>query len=302
MKVSVVVPTLNREQPLCDTLRHFLEAETYGNRELIVIDQSDRHGAATEEFLSKHKEDMQYVRVTKKGLPSARNEGVRRSTGDIVVFVDDDVLPREGFLAAHVKRYADPTVVGVTGPALAPGDHPKSREEIGEAAFKSVSAQQLMRFDLGFPVVAQWAVGCNMSFRREVILRLGGFDEVFERAPIGDDAEFSHRAKTLGTIWYEPDAALIHLQVPSGGTRDAATEREYVRQLAFCSNYFWYRVGATRAHRWSMLWRVFRERVFNRSTSGMRMLRLAAGFGRGIWESTRIRHQPRTALSGSRND
>ena len=92
-KISVTIPTLNREEPLCNTLRYFLETETYPSFEVIVVDQSDGHLEATRDFLVRTADKFCYVSTDYKGLPKARNHGTRLARGEIVVFVDDDVEP-----------------------------------------------------------------------------------------------------------------------------------------------------------------------------------------------------------------
>jgi GT2 family glycosyltransferase len=286
--ISVVIPTLNREEPLCNTLRYFLEVETYPEFEVIVIDQSDNHAEATRNFLAEHAAQIRYVVPNYKGLPKARNHGVQIAKGEIVVFVDDDVEPAPGFLLAHARCYVDEGIVGVAGPTPLPGQFLKTREEIGDLVYQSLVQQRQMRFDVDFPFSAQWAQGCNMSFRRAQIIALGGFDEVFQRAPIGDDAEFSHRARKRGTIRYVPDARLVHMHVPSGGCRDAASQREYQRNVAFCVNYFWFRIEAPVGQRMRAVWRAFRANVLNRNmlSSKGNVLHAAIGFTEGVWKSS----------------
>jgi GT2 family glycosyltransferase len=291
-RISVVIPTLNRDEPLCVTLRYFLEVETYPDFELIVIDQSDSHDATTLEFLAKNASRMNYIAATYKGLPKARNHGVHLATGEIVVFVDDDVVPAPGFLFAHAICYAIQRVIGVAGPTPLPGQSLLSREAIGESGYVSLVQQREMRFDVDFPFSAQWAQGCNMSFRREKIIALGGFDEVFQKVAVGEDAEFSHRARKIGTIRYTPDARLVHMHVPTGGCRDAANQREYMRNVAFCKNYFWFRVEATFAQRMRAMWRTFRSSVLNRRGD---FFQAAIGFVEGFLMSSahirRLRRQ-----------
>jgi len=267
--ISVVIATLNREEPLCNTLRYFLEAETYRSFEVIVIDQSDGHLEATRDFLARNGDGIRYVPVDYKSLPKARNHGVRLAKGEIVVFVDDDVEPVPGFLLAHARCYVDSDVVGVAGRVFQRG-------------------QSLdIRSDVDFPSSAEWAVGCNMSFRRTLIIDLGGFDEMFNRAAIGEDAEFSHRAKKRGKLCYASDARLVHLQVPSGGCRDAASRREHLYHVAFCVNYFWYRMDARFLPRWRMVWRAFRRHVLNRTElRAGTLLQSALGFAEGLWKSS----------------
>lgn len=290
MRVSVVVPTLNRDQPLCETIRYFLEKESYPALEIIVIDQSDRHDKETVTFFEQRRDRVQYVQVSYKSLPRARNHGVSLATGDVVLFVDDDVIPDPGFVDAHVSAYVDSRVVGTTGP-VRPLDPRQlvSRSTLGEHEAVSLETQRTMRFDVDFPFPAQWACGCNSAFRRTSILTAGGYDENFYGVSVGEDSEFSHRVKQLGHIQYVPAASLVHLQVPSGGCRNARQEREYVEQLGFCTNYFWSRIGVSRIQRWAQVWRMLRRRILNRNilTKPDRWA-LCVAFARGVNSATRL--------------
>jgi GT2 family glycosyltransferase len=288
-KISVVIPTLNREECLCDTIRYFLDVERYPLFEVIVIDQSERHDATTEQFLVREASRIRLVVADYRSLTKARNHGARLATGEIVAFVDDDVEPSPGFLSAHASAYDSTTVIGATGPILKVGETLKSRAEIGERAYEALVEQREMRRDVAFGFSAQWAAGGNMSFRRSLIVDLGGFDEIFYGASIGEDAEFSHRATKHGKIRYIPEAALVHKRVLTGGTHDAASQREYTRQLAFCVNYFWFKLERPTHQRWAMVWRAFRHHVLNRQemASGQ-MLPLGLAFCTGVAESARV--------------
>ncbi len=285
--ISVVIATLNREEPLCSTLRYFLEAERYPSFEVIVVDQSDGHFEVTRDFLARIADRVRYVTANYKSLTKARNEGVQLAKGEIVVFVDDDVEPSPGFLLAHARCYVDPDVVGATGPVLPSDQLLTTRPQIGETKFWALMQQREMRFDVDFSFSAQWAVGCNMSFRRTLVIDLGGFDETFQGSSIGEDAEFSHRARKRGRICYTPNARLNHLQAPSGGCRNAASRREHVREVAFCINYFWYRVEAPVWRRWMWIWRAFRRNVLSRhALAGGHSIQSGVGFAEGIWKSS----------------
>jgi GT2 family glycosyltransferase len=291
--LSVIIATLNRDETLCNTLRYFFDNETYPRFEVIVIDQSTRHDPKTFEFLAAHTARMTYIKTGYKNLPRARNEGARLARGEIVVYVDDDVEPRAGFLGGHARPYADPAVLGVTGPAPEPDQPLRGRADIGEAVWTALLERRQMRFDVSFAFSAQWAVGCNMSFRRQVIDSLGGFDENFLGSP-GEDAEFSHRVRKAGLIQYTPAAHLVHLKAPTGGDRDALGRARYVWQTAFCVNYFWFKVEAPWGLRHRMTLHTFRQQVLNRRTlRNGRWFPFALAFLRGIRDSERVIRQLR---------
>ncbi len=291
--LSVVIATLNRDETLCNTLRYFFEVETYPRFEVIVIDQSTKHEPKTRDFLAARATRMTYVRANYKNLPRARNEGARLAQGEIVVYVDDDVEPAAGFLLGHARPYSDPAILGVTGPAPEPGQPLRGRAEISDEVWTALMERKQMRFDVRFAFSAQWAAGCNMSFRRQVIDDLGGFDENF-LGPLGDDAEFSHRVRKAGLIHYTPAAHLVHLKAPGGGLRDAAGQARYVWQTAFSVNYFWFKVEASWGLRRRMTLRTFRQQVVNRRTIRTgRWLPFALAFLRGIRDSERVIRQLR---------
>ena len=63
-------------------------------------------------------------------------------------------------------------------------------------------------------------MGGNFSVRRDIALRLGGFDEQFVRVAYNFEAEFAYRLRRGGhQIYYEPAALIHHLRVSGGGTR-----------------------------------------------------------------------------------
>jgi GT2 family glycosyltransferase len=282
----VVIATLHREACLCETIRQMLDSQDTPAAEVIVIDQSDRHDEATRAFLAAPRPRFAHVQVDYKSVTRARNHGVRLSTGDIVLFVDDDVEPVAPLIAAHLSAYGDATVIGVAGCVLTPGQSMVAASTLAPGERQALLEQRDMRFDVDMPFAAQWARGCNMSFRREVFDAAGGFDEGFIGAAIGEEAEFCHRARRLGTIRFVPDARLTPLTASTGGTRDAPALGEYVAQVAYCTHYFWHRVGASPIRRWRSLLIVFRQRVITRASlrSGS-VLRLAWAFARGLRQS-----------------
>ncbi len=294
-RVSVVVPTLHRDAPLRTLLRYFLEEESYQPVELIVIDASDQHDQETREFLAAAAHRMIYVHAD-DSLPKARNHGVRLASGEIVVFVDDDAEPMREFLTAHVAEYADPRVMGVTGPVLAPGQALLSRADIGPHRYHVFMSGVEKALDVDFPFFTSWASGGNMSFRREVILRLGGFDENFYGLALGEDAEFSHRVKQAGgAIRYAPAAGIVHRPPGVGGVRDGAGQERYLAMLVDNANYFWWKIGQSAWERYRQLWRIYRGHVLNWTVLKQHAVgRLTVCFVRALWRShTRIRRLAR---------
>jgi len=212
--VSVVVATYGREETLCQTLSHLFDLD-YPSYEIIVVDQTPTHTPVTERFLAEHRDRFQYVRSEPPSLPRARNVGVTRATGEIVVFLDDDVIPAPSLLRAHVEAYDEPTVGGVAGQVLVPGEPRLATDRVGQ-----VVDRRYRHYNFNSTVVtdALFAQGCNMSFRRALIDEAGGFEPAFASNSTFEEIDLCLRLHRLGyRLRFEPQASVLHLVEASGG-------------------------------------------------------------------------------------
>jgi len=251
--VSVVIPTVNRDRELCDTVRYFLNQETYAPFELIIVDQSKIHTPETMEYLASVAQRINYLNLEYCNLPAARNVGIEASRGSIVVFVDDDVRIESGFLAAHVASYEDPGIAAVAGMVLQNINKILSREEIGEKSYNDLISMQSASFVVDFPYQCGYAIGANMSFRKDWLERVRGFDDNFTGCARGEDIELCFRIKEQGgRIFYNPGARLFHYGKIFGGTR-AADKYSYESSFAYCENYFMWKTKVPRLKRWKKL-------------------------------------------------
>ena len=209
--VSVVIPTYNRDELLCDTIRQVL-SQNYPSFELIVVDQSETHEPSTQAFLDALPRDQAHViRVTSPNLPNARNIGAESAEGDIVIYIDDDVSLQPNFLTAHAKCFTEDAADAVAG----------SITESGELLLHEITLTG--RWRRQHPIGGasfQYAHGGNMSVRRELLGKVGGFDVGYVGNALNEDADFSFRLRRLGyRIVYCPEAKLIHLRSEHGGCR-----------------------------------------------------------------------------------
>lgn len=134
------------------------------------------------------------------GAAHARNVGIEQATGEKLVFLDDDSLPCPGFLrTASVALDAYPAVAGrVVQPTDAP--------------FRNL---ELPWYDQGAETKrTDLLPGCNMAIRREVIDRVGGFDE--ETFGWGhEESELAERISQEYDIQYVPELLVEHTYVES---------------------------------------------------------------------------------------
>jgi GT2 family glycosyltransferase len=261
--ISVIIPTLNRERSLCTTLEYFLTREKYWPFEIIVIDQSVGHERSTVEFLERASDRIKHVMVEYKSLTTARNHGLQLAIGEVVVFVDDDTEPFDGFLTGHVKPYLDQRIWMVAGGVVPPGQSLISRDALEEATWVRLLDEGF--FQAGFDYFpCTWAAGCNFSVRKSAAVLVGGFDERFYGVALGEDAEFSCRIKNSGgLIYYSASAALVHKNASGGGCR-SAPPLGYVFAYAENTNYFWWKIQANWLMRARGHWVAYRQLVLNR--------------------------------------
>jgi GT2 family glycosyltransferase len=219
--VSVVVATIGRGPLLVQTLKGLL-ACNYPDFEIVVVDQTPNPEPFVIRFMDQNSARIRYIRRRRPGLPDARNAGVAAARGDVILFVDDDVVPDNGLIAAHAAAYASDGVGGVAGRVLAPGGAPERTEGRPSHVAKIGLGGLLIRdnFDAAIQTDAHHVRGCNMSFLRRAVDEAGGFDGRFGGSAHLEETDLSLRVRARGhRLVFVPAAVLIHLLEPAGGCR-----------------------------------------------------------------------------------
>ncbi len=270
MLASIIISTLNREQEINELLFHFLNNENYRPFEIIVIDQSSKINANISKIkkrFSLKKIHLAYLIKKFKNQYAAINYGVKLSQGEIVVFIDDDVKPKSGFLKSHILPYSNPQIIAVTGPILNPGQSLVSRNSFSKEKYEKIIDERKLARNAGFIHFPKWAPGGNLSFRKEFFKSIGGYNENFYGGvAVGSDSEIWVRAKKAGgLLYYSPRAALIHKSTPYGGCRDIASEKERSFKIAYNRNYLFYKWGEGNSYkRYKGMGEVFRRLILNK--------------------------------------
>ncbi len=253
--ISVIIPTYGREEILCDSLSDVLNQD-YPNFEVLVIDQTPKHKPEIQAELEKLviANKIKLFHLDWASLPGARNYGVRRSEGEIILFIDDDVQLTPGFLTAHVKNYLqNPEIGAVAGRVfdrMKLSDAAEGKTQ-GDDTYKEIEYLPPQAMDPGIawyyidlvhtikPQQVLTARGCNMSFRREIFSKHKlRFDERFRGSAVREESDFCLRLRQTGyKIWYDPDASLVHLGEETGGCHDISM-RSLKYQLTFYHNHF----------------------------------------------------------------
>lgn len=220
-RVSVVIATYNRDAMLIDTVQDVLSLD-YPDYEIIVVDQTPNHDEKVAEQLQNWHQTgkIRWIALGQPGLTRARNVGWRESTGSYVVYVDDDVeILEPRFIQYHVKALSKPGIGAVAGRVLEPHAAPLVvPRRIGWLGYLG-TREPGFGTDFSGP---SWSVrGCNMSFHRTVLDKVGGFDERYTKSAFREDTDISRRVTRAGfKIWFAHEAWLYHLSASEGGTRD----------------------------------------------------------------------------------
>ena len=204
--VSVAVPTRGRrdcvERLLRALCRQSLPAESF---EVIVCADGATDG--THELVVGFEARFRLAGMWQPqgGRASACNTAIRAASGEVIVLLDDDMEPTEGFLRAHRAEHPPGTrrcVVGAAPIAAGAGDPPLVRYM---ARKFGAHLERLGQEDHQFGVRDFYSG--NASIRREVLLEVGLFDESFSSYG-NEDLELAARLRRAGvTIRYSPDAA-----------------------------------------------------------------------------------------------
>ena len=231
MKVSVIIPSYRRFQPLINTVKD-LQQQLYQDFEIIVVDQNLSWPEDCQTSLKNIRQDSRVIWLNQEEpeVVTARNTAVQHAKGDIIIFVDDDVeISDQNFIAKHVANYSEPSIHIVIGrecqknPEL--NQFPaKETDGLSDPDYlKQLSLlQQTLWFDRNsdYRTLVCTFSTCNGSIRKEAFWAVGGFDENFRGNSYGDDYDLILRLHNLGyQSVYDPTAWLTHLKVPMGGLR-----------------------------------------------------------------------------------
>lgn len=200
--VSVVLPTYNRRERLVRVLTALAAQRVDVDVEVVVV--SDGATDGTNAYLTLDEPPMPLVAVLQDnaGPAAARNTGWRAAKGELVLFLDDDVVPDRDLVQAHVdahRRLGETAVV--IGPMLTPPDATLSPWVAWEQAMLD-KQYDLLR---GLPSASyrNFYTG-NASLRRARLEAAGGFDTRFRRA---EDVELAYRLREQGATFAYCDQA-----------------------------------------------------------------------------------------------
>lgn len=221
--ISVVIPTLGRNKELVDTL-HGLLKQTVPPLEIVVIDQNTPPFVEVVEFARQHPL-IRHITGLSKGYVLNCNRCLDEARGDIILYVDDDVIPDSKLIERHLANYTEARkkgerLGGVAGRIRTPNHPapPSTSSKIGH--YDHVLGKVTANFDSSLRKEVQFGQGCNVSFDRQILKEVGGFDMIYDGNGYFADTDAGLKVVRAGyKIIYDPSAVLDHLMASSGGVR-----------------------------------------------------------------------------------
>jgi len=197
-EASVVIVTYNTDKKLLSQNLESLEMQTEKNFEIIIVDNSDKRNVKS--IVSKY--ILKYIKLKKNyGLSLARNIGIKYAKGDIVIFLDDDAIPANDFIEEHIRAYKENDILGLRGKSL-----PRT---------STIYNYLASHYDYGDQILPCYInLEGNSSFRKDILIEIGGFNPELQGAGGGEGLELTYRVinKYIDKrkLIYYPKAVIYH--------------------------------------------------------------------------------------------
>jgi len=208
--ISVIVIVKN-DRGIKETLSKLVKIPKPEKTEIIVVDASE----GNLDDIRKRFKSVRWIffhnRTQKKyTIPEQRNLGIRESKGDVVIFIDANCIPEKGWLNELLKSIYEEGEYIVAGQT-------RSR-------YKTTINDLIIKRNEKKKYLDEFAT-INLAFKKEIIDKIGLFDERFD---YGSDVDYSWRAIDAGfKIRYNPKAVIYHDW--------GSNSREYKRILLYGS-------------------------------------------------------------------
>lgn len=267
-KLTIIIPTYNRADSMVRLLKSLADQAKY-IEEVIIVEQIHDNEKKFMRAAGEAKLKLKYRHMETTGTSSAKNVGLSLAGSDLVLFLDDDVVADDGLLAGHIRAHEDARTAAVCGRSITEGQSVEpDRTDVGRVnAYGAVSDGYSSAIRQEIDTV----IGCNASWKRDVLTQLHGFDERFTQNAMREESDLSLRAKKLGyTIMFEPAALVHHRREPVGGARKGDDRMGWNYHYFSNEMYFFLKHGR------HILFPLF---VFSR---GEYIIRCMFGFGREV--------------------
>jgi GT2 family glycosyltransferase len=201
---------------MIDTVQQ-LKKQLYRKYEIIIVDQSSSYDLDIQNQIDELLDSKtRYFRVSPRSVTAAKNFGITKAKGKVLVFLDDDIKIKKDFLKNHAQAYMKyPDAGAIAGRVLQKGfpiiDKILKFNKYGQSEGTYTGSKDGETNT--FP-------GGNCSVKKEVAVGVGGFDTRYYGGSFREESDFANKVHNAGyKIYYYHKAEIFHLAAPSGGNR-----------------------------------------------------------------------------------
>ncbi|HLV31006.1 MAG TPA: glycosyltransferase [Chitinispirillaceae bacterium] len=226
--IDIIIPTYNRSSTVIIFLVNLLVKQIKPEDSITIVWQNHEKPPGFDYSR------VNIIHLNRPNLPAARNIGLHSGKNDIVLYLDDDIIPQKGLLDAHRKCYDNPQTGAVAGfihdPLFRASDKPSS--------FDYRTCQLIQNFSCKISQKTISFMGANMSFKRTALENIGGFNTNFIHNALWEEIDCAFRLLNAGfNILFCADAKVNHLQLPDGGCR-TDKDSKYIFHLFANTTFF----------------------------------------------------------------
>ena len=220
MKISVLIPTYNRRDWLLKTL-NCVGSQTYQNFEVIIVDASQPEDQLNDAELLLYSFQIKYLRYGILGnVSKQRNIALKEATGDILLFLDDDVTFDKNLFLNYQKLFSGGKYEAISGLVET------EKFKRGSGPIRNLTNRFL---DIGrenyqpcdFEIKSYVICTANFALLRKVYEQVGGFDEKIYG--VFDDVDYGFTLERFDiSVVHHPEVAVYHHQTKANGARSSA--------------------------------------------------------------------------------
>ena len=174
--------------------------------DLLIVDNGSKDNTrdVAAHYVANNPEKFRYIFEEKLGLSNARNRGLKESASDVIVFIDDDAVPRDGWLEGLLEGFLAGENVGVVGGqvilALPKQGIPRW---LKKPLYEYYSEKVIVKEGLAdCASIVDYPYGANISFRRKLAIEMGGFNarlgRIGNQMLSGEETQLCHEIKKNG--------------------------------------------------------------------------------------------------------
>lgn len=232
--LSVIICTYNRDKYIYECLSCLAKNTKQEGWEIVLVNNNSTDNTATEceRFVRDYEpKNYRYFVEIQQGLSYARNRGIKEAKGEWFIFLDDDAMVEQDYIAKLADMLAKHPNIGAFGGQIEPFFEGETPNWLSPWAMGFVSAINLGEKEKPFPDNS-YPIGANMGISRTTIVKIGDFNTSLGRTGDkllgGEEKDIFVRMRRANIpIYYFPNIKVHHC-IPTKRTTE-----EFIAQLGY---------------------------------------------------------------------